>query len=161
MKHQSFKLCLLIAVMTAVLVVFGSITVFASDVSGTCGDNLKWTFDVNTETLTISGTGDMQDYDNPNITPWDQYRSRIKQVVINKGVTSLGSRAFRGFKQLTSVSIPSSVTSIGPSAFSGCSQLTSISIPNSVTSIGNHTFYDCSALTEIYSFRLYFRCSVI
>ena len=149
MKHQSFKLCLLIAVMTAVLVVFGSITVFASDVSGTRGDNLKWMFDADAETLTVSGTGDMQNYSNTNKAPWDQYRSRIKQVVINDGVASLGAFAFSDCEQLISVSIPSSVTSIGPSAFSGCSQLTSISIPNSVTSIGNHTFYDCSALTEI------------
>lgn len=126
MKHQSFKLCLLIGVMMAVSVVFGSITVFASDVSGTCGGNLEWTFDVDTETLTVSGTGDMQNYSNTNKAPWDQYRNKIKQVVINDGVASLG--AF---------------------AFSDCEQFISVSIPNSVTSIGNHTFFGCSALTEI------------
>lgn len=119
MKHQSFKLCLLIGVMMAVSVVFGSITVFASDVSGTCGGNLKWTF----ETLTVSGIGDMQDCDDPNITPWDQYRSKIKQTVINNGVTFFESRAFRACKQLTSVSIPKSVTDIY------------VTIPDSVTFI--------------------------
>ncbi|MBO7482034.1 MAG: leucine-rich repeat domain-containing protein [Bacteroidales bacterium] len=42
-----------------------------------------------------------------------------------------------------------SVTSIGTSAFSGCSDLTSVTITNSVTNIGENAFYNCSGLTEI------------
>ena len=45
--------------------------------------------------------------------------------------------------------IPNSVESIGSSAFSGCSNLTSLTIPNSVSSIGNYAFLDCSGLSLV------------
>ena len=64
-------------------------------------------------------------------------------------VTSVGSSAFRGSYNLTSVTIPNSVTSIGGSAFSGCYRLTSVTIPNSVTSIGGEAFRGCSGLTSV------------
>ena len=106
-------------------------------------------------TLTISGTGDMSNYDyymsdyNCYWTPWYSKRDNIKKVVINNGVTSIGANAFSGCSGLESITIPESVTNIGGSAFSGCSGLTSITIPKSVTSIGGTAFSGCSGLTSI------------
>ena len=82
-------------------------------------------------------------------TPWYRQRDHIKKVVIENGVTRIGSYAFYGCYSLASVSIPNSVTRIGEKAFYRCRSLTSVSIPNSVTSIGDAAFYDCSGLTSL------------
>ena len=117
--------------------------------SGTCGDNLTWTFD--NGTLTISGTGEMKNYSgNLNQSaPWHSNIKSIKSVVIEKGVTNIGDYAFSWCNSLTSITIPNSVISIGRDAFDNCSSLTSITIPNSITSIGSCTFSSCSSLTSI------------
>ena len=117
--------------------------------SGTCGENLTWKLD-DEGTLTISGTGAMRDYTYfTDRAPWFSNRSLIKSVVIETGVTSIGSYAFYNSKSLTNIVIPNNVTSIGDAAFYECSSLTSITIPDSVTSIGSYAFYYCSNLTSI------------
>ena len=85
-------------------------------------DNLTWTL-YNNGTLTISGSGAMQDYDynSPAF-----YNSNIKKVVIEDGVTSIGYNAFSDCTSLTSITIPKSVKSIENNAFSGCTALTEV-----------------------------------
>ena len=114
--------------------------------SGTCGENLTWK--IEDGVLTISGTGAMTDYSSsqgPQL-PWAA--AKIKSVVIESGVTSIGNSAFF-YSSLTSITIPDSVTSIGDYAFSNCSSLASITIPDSVTSIGDSAFQGCSSLMSI------------
>jgi len=116
--------------------------------SGTCGENLTWTFSSDTSTLTISGTGDMTDYE-WGATPWYRFRDYIQQAVIDNGLTSIGDGAFYGCSGLTSITIPAGVTSIGEYAFAECVGLTSITIPAGVTSISHGSFLDCSSITSI------------
>ena len=54
------------------------------------------------------------------VAPWYSQRKKIKKVVIENEVTSIGNYAFYGCSGLTSVTIPNSVTSIGNDAFYGC-----------------------------------------
>ena len=122
-----------------------SIALHANVVTGTCGDNLTWSYDTDTKALTIEGTGDMS----YNAVPWEQVKGDILSVSLPEGLTSIGSSAFSSCSSLTSITLPNSVTSIGYEAFYGCSSLTSINIPNSVTSIGERAFYNCSSLTYI------------
>jgi len=95
-------------------------------VSGTCGDNVRWTFESCDGTLTIRGTGAMSNYPGVNM-PWRSHRASITSVVID-GVTSIGYNAFNGCSNLTSVTIPPSVTSIEQNAFYGCYAMESLYI---------------------------------
>ena len=119
--------------------------------TGTCGasgDNLTWELSCD-GVLTISGTGAMKDLDYNASSFWKGYISYVKSVVIENGVTSIGSYAFPYCTELTSVDIPSTVQSIGESAFKSCDKLTSVDIPNSVTSIGASAFYGCTSLASV------------
>ena len=116
--------------------------------SGSCGDNLTYTYVESKHTLTISGTGSMTDYYWGNHSPWYDYRKEIASVILESGVTSIGNFAFYECWRLTSVTIPGSVTSVGEHAFFECGSLTSITIPDSVTSIGKWAFGFCG-LTSI------------
>ena len=116
---------------------------------GTCGSNLTWSLNTADSTLTISGTGKMEDYKTSGNTlafpSWKSYISFVKHVIIEDGVTSIGDAAFYSesyykSSRLISVAIPSSVTSIGANAFSGCFGLTSIIIPDNVTRIWKDAF---------------------
>ena len=129
----------------------GNAIVASAESSGNCGDsgsNVTWSLDDN-GTLTISGSGKIEDYRSDIDQPWYSNRSDITSVVIEPGVTSIGSQAFYECSNLTSITIPSGLTSIGEQAFGNCTGLTSITIPSSVTSIGVNVFYNCTGLTDI------------
>ena len=135
---------------TLLCVAFCATSLFANVVTGTCGDNLQWSYDTDTKALTITGSGDMWNYSQwENTTPWAQVAGEITSVSLPDGVTSIGSWAFYQCSSLTSITIPNSVASIGIRAFSECSSLTSVTIPNSVTSIGEYAFSGCSSLTSV------------
>lgn len=129
----------------------GNAIAASAESSGNCGDsgsNVTWSLDDN-GTLTISGSGKIEDYRSDIDQPWYSNRSDITSVVIEPGVTSIGSQAFYECSNLTSITIPSGLTSIGEQAFGNCTGLTSITIPSSVTSIGVNVFYNCTGLTDI------------
>ena len=87
-----------------------------ADDSGSCGNNLTWTFESETGTLTISGTGQMNDFATWS-APWYQYKKTLKKAVFETGLTHIGNCAFMSCEALTSVDIPNSLTSIGDLAF--------------------------------------------
>ena len=120
----------------------------AEDEDDKIGD-LTWSLEGGT--LTISGTGNMPDYDNFTDWPWDDQRDIIRAVTIEAGVTSIGVEAFYNCTNLEEVTFAerSQLETIGDAAFSGCKSLTSIEIPDSVASIGNYAFDYCTSLTEI------------
>ena len=144
------KVLVLLALLAAAccLLTFSAAAESAVVESGACGENLTWTLDA-AGTLTVSGTGAMEDFSYYRNTPWYQSCGSIKAVVIESGVTTIGDSAFYGCSSLSSITIPESVTAIGSSAFYGCRSLTSITIPESVTAIGDRAFSGCSSLTDV------------
>lgn len=121
---------------------------------GATGDNVTWqltenTDDPSTYTLTIRGSGAMEDFPFGSYQPWYSFHDQITSVVVSPGVTSIGQCAFSRFAKLTHVDIADSVISIGWDAFYYCSSLTNITIPQSVTYIGPLAFFHCTNLSSI------------
>jgi len=120
-----------------------------SFLTGKCGDNATYSLDESTGTLTISGTGSIEDWAfsfHGGILP-DIYGYKINTAVIEDGITKIGIAAFR-LESLKSISIPDSVIEIDEAAFS-YSGLTSIEIPRAVTRINSAVFANCQNLTSV------------
>ena len=115
---------------------------------GSCGGSAEWSL-AEDGTLTISGTGAMENYSDKSAQSWYGHADAINSVIISDGITHIGNRAFSGCSALTEITIPDSVTTIGISAFYCCTALAEITLSNSVTNIGKFAFYGCKALTEI------------
>ena len=96
--------------------------------SGKCGNEwaLAWNYDSENQILTISGEGAFDDHMEYGV----EAKSAMKQLIIDKGVTS-----------------------IGENAFSGCSSLTQLTIGETVKTINNNAFYNCVNLAAIYNYR--------
>ena len=75
--------------------------------------------------------------------------SNITSITISDGITVINGNAFKDCTSLTSITIPNSVTEIYSGAFVNCNSLTSITLPDSVTEIDMSVFYGCSSLTSI------------
>lgn len=102
------------------------------------GNDIQWNYDEAGKTLTISGSGDMADYEYTSDLPWASVLKSVEKVVVEEGVTSVGVNAFAGAQALKSVTLPETVTSIGETAFADCLRLSKIIIPESVTEIQTH-----------------------
>ena len=135
--------------------------------SGECGDNVTWKI-AEDGVMTISGTGEMYDYDSPNsdadhdvilgYSPWYSFYEKheggdrcyvVNSVIVEDGVTRIGKAAFNNFRMLTNVCIGNTVTEIGAASFAHCTRLKSVTIPDSVRIIGDGAFRDCRSMSEL------------
>ena len=127
------------------LTVTSSVTEIAS---GWCGYP-QWTL-TSDGVLRIYGKGTMKNYGYEGNQPWSAYADRITSVVVEKGVTSIGTGAFKNLTKLESVTLPETgLTKIGEAAFYGCSALKEIQIPEGIYTIWAYTFKGCSALEKV------------
>ncbi len=141
----------------------------AASPSGSCGAGLRWSLDLDTGVLTVSGRGPMDDfevrYENQGrvneavytTAPWWEYRLQIRAVVVEEGVTSVGAYAFAGdlpeicmeqYTGLVSVTLADSVASIGENAFSG-SSVSRLQLGSGLRSIGETAFWECPMLEDV------------
>ena len=124
-----------------------------------CSDEMKsgerqkqtnYNWDEASGTLTVTGSCDMEDYSASSPAPWAGYRNKIKKVIVESGVTGIGSYAFENCKNLSSVEIGNTVQKIGEGAFSNCLTLKSVTIPSSVDTIAYGAFWWCPDLDTVY-----------
>lgn len=132
-------------------IVNGSITVgneVSTAATGWSGA-VQWTL-TSDGTLTVYGKGNMKNYGYNGGQPWLNKGVDIKNVVIEKGVTAVGTGSFRNLTTLESVILPDSgLTKIGEAAFYGCTALKEITIPEGIYTVWAYTFKNCSSLAKI------------
>lgn len=117
-----------------------------ADSNNKCGENLTWEFADGI--LTISGTGDMYDYSEDYLAPWNEHCLEITNVTISGGVTSIGSYAFC-YCSVKSITLPFGLKHIGISAFFYCPNIQQIKIPDSVEYIDPYAFSCCKGLHTV------------
>lgn len=149
---------------------FAVVPASAAEHSGSCGKNLSWSFADGR--LTITGSGDMTDFNQVDMPPWHEFRQEILYLTLPEGLTSVGNMAFYDCYNLTAVTLPASVkdigklafcqcrnitilnlntglVSIGRSAFEQCEKLPDLRLPDTLTSLGYHAFYHCALLKYV------------
>ena len=107
---------------------------------GSCGNGVYYKIDLNSSTLHIYGNGAMEDYTTYSSTPWYPYRDYITNIIIDQGITHIGTRSFMLMGKISSVNIPQGVLTIGNRAFS-TSSLSEVTLPETLISIEENAFY--------------------
>ena len=112
-----------------------------------CGTNAYWK--VENGTLTISGSGAIDNYDSAAECPWADQRTDITKIVVEDGITSIGNFAFYGMTNLTEISLSDSIVSIGAYAFKNDSSLENVTLPSELAQIQNSAFYGWAKISSI------------
>ena len=131
---------------------YASKTFIVPEFRGSCGEHTYYYYDWKTKQLNIGGTGPVEDYrpDEDDMTPWTDYTDILEKVVIEDGVTRIGSSAFEGCIALTQVELADTVTDIADYAFYACVKLTEFSLTEGVVNIGRGAFGYCEAVKELH-----------
>ena len=117
--------------------------------TGRCGDQISWKYDAESQALSLSGTGAMNDYSEENRPPWYPYINEINSISLSEGIVSIGNYAFNKLSFLENVEIPNTVQMIGNNAFANCSNIISITMNFGPETIGKEAFSDCVNLKQI------------
>ena len=132
-----------------------SISLTVSEYGGECGSRATWRL-TDDGVLTISGKDGIYEYgwygedDVYHPAPWaEEGMPAVKKLVVNSGITYIGSSTFEGLDQLTSVSLPDTMEYIGWGAFSDCASLTSIVVPEGIKVLYANTFARCTSLCSV------------
>ena len=120
--------------------------------TGTCGENAAWKLEDGV--LTVFGTGPMKDYmqrgNIDQLAPWSRWNNSIQKLVIEEGITSIGTNAVSNMSSLAEVSMAKSVTEIYEYAFQNCDALTEARIGKELTMIRHNAYEGCNGITTVY-----------
>ncbi len=113
-------------------------------VTGECGENAIWSFNEISRTLTISGSGEIDEKPGFEEYGWNNFKDSIAYVEIIDSITNIPANAFNGCENLNEVYLGKNVSTIGEDAFSGCSSLLVFASHSDNISIADSAFNGCN-----------------
>lgn len=131
--------------------------------SGTCGENLTWKVEKTSEdtnhaeyTLTIEGSGAMEDYDfsyemDTTIAPWEKFQKNITKINLPAGITEIGDNAFRNMvlTEINGLSTATALKRIGTASFRQATLPSGeLHLPDSIETIENGAFSYCNVYSN-------------
>lgn len=134
MRQKVKKLHIRLLALIAALLLLIPILPTAKAVSGDCGDGVTW--ELTGSVLRISGKGAMANYKEFSLAPWAEYAQQIGSVIVEDGVTTVGSYAFFCLENVTAASLADSVKDVGEFAFFQCSALSLLDLGQGVQVLG-------------------------
>lgn len=137
-----------------------------SDDRGMLDTGVEWSFDAETQTLTLSGNGALYQQ---MVYPWGNYLGLIKNLVVEDGVSIedrfifsgwpietavvaseiIPYRTFDNCSQLKYVTLTEDVRILEPYAFNCCRLLEAVDIANGLQEIDSYAFEWCENLQSI------------
>jgi|GEM_PF-3036056 len=112
-----------------------------------------WSYNITTETLTISGQGAICDgeirYASNDPDAWFAYADKVKTLIIEEGITEIGSFAFYNMHALRDIRLPASLKEIHEDAFNCCSSLENLVLPDALTALDMNAFSQCDKLQTL------------
>lgn len=108
-------------------------------VSGSDG-LMQWQFDRQTGKMIVTGIGTF-----PAQNHWATEKDRVREVIVNAGITNILANTFAGCSNLERVELPTTITNLGENAFMNCDKLEYISVAE-----GNPKYYDVDGVLYHY-----------
>lgn len=121
---------------------------FSDSVTVVYHGTVGWDFEINEDGDVILH-GYSGAFSNGAVTLPDQVNVGTAESPVYQAVCWIGSDAFSGRSDITSVTIPEPVLGIMGDAFSSCANLTTVTLPDGFRRLNNRAFQDCANLTTI------------
>lgn len=126
-----------------VYAVFSTVSVVAK---GSLSDTVHWAINANGR-LRVYGQGDA-----PGIfaqCQFTDYNSKIKSVLIDSGITAVGTTFLRGLTNMHTLTIADTVKTISGYICYQCSNLVTVNLPEGLEKIDLFAFCECTSLRQL------------
>ena len=124
-------------------------SLFSAFGTSSAADGWDWSID-DDGVLTVFGEGPTTNYrGNDNGRPWINVIDQITTVVVEDGITALGSDSFTSCPNLRKVTCGKDVSVLGMDAFAYCESLTEIVFLGPISEIGQGTVYGSWNLQKV------------
>ncbi len=90
---------------------------------GTFGNGLLWRIS-GEHILYITGNGEMPDYNSPTDAPWHKHMAWIERIIIEDGITAIGSNSFSDYLGKKHIIVFGNIASVSQNAFAASDELT-------------------------------------